>query len=379
MLPQLLASMMLLLAQPANVAKPAVVELFEDDAEALIRQLNNDGGGDPGLATPEWRDVYSGVGCVRVTPLQRFSSRLPGWNYPIVEKPQAGQYRYLRFAWKRVDGAGIMLQLHSNGSWNQRYLAGVRSNQTATWGPMLSVNDKAPTEWTVVTRDLFKDFGPMTLQGLAFTPMDGGGTGLYDHFILGATIEDLDRASADAFGKTPLKTPLTLLQLGELWDDLAKRQVKPAGAAVRKLLAGRKESVPYLATMLRAKKPTQDAVKIGRWIEDLGDEDFATREGAFRSLNQVGDPAIPHLQAAKARKLSQEHLGRINELLRIRGAADGTITSDQLRMLRAVRVLEWSQSPEALRALKDLAKTSPDEVLAPDIRAAHARLAKALK
>ena len=38
----LLLSPAMLLAQP--VAKPAVVELFEDDADGLIRQLNNDGG-----------------------------------------------------------------------------------------------------------------------------------------------------------------------------------------------------------------------------------------------------------------------------------------------------------------------------------------------
>jgi hypothetical protein len=365
---------------PLARAQQAAVELFEDDADALIKQLNNDGGGFAGSeATREQRDVYSGVASIRVTPFQRFSARLPGWTYPIVEKPRAGQYRYLRFAWKRVDGPGIMIQLHSNGIWNQRYWAGKRSNQTLTWGPMIAITDKNPSEWIVVTRDLFKDFGPITLQGLALTPMDGGGSGLFDHFYLGATIDDLDRASADAFGKTPLKTPLTLLQLGELWEDLARGETAPAGKAVRRLLAGRRESVPYLATMLRTKRPQQDVAKIARWIDDLGDEAFGTREAAYRALDQLGDTAIAPLQAARPKAKSQEHRGRIEELLKNRGVLDGTLTSEQLRLIRAVRVLEWAQTAEALQALEALTKAPPDDAILADIQAAQGRLARMLK
>jgi hypothetical protein len=358
----------------------ASVELFEDDADALIKQLSNDGGGFDGAeATRELRDVYSGVASIRVTPFQRFGSGIQGWNYPIVEKPQAGQYRYLRFAWKRVGAQGIMIQLHSNGSWNQRYLAGARSKQTLTWGPMLVLPDNNPIEWSVVTRDLFKDFGPMTLQGLALTPMDGGGFGLFDHFYLGATIDDLDRASADAFGKTPLKAALTLLELGELWEDLARAETAPSGKAVRKLLAGRKESVPYLATMLRTKPQQLDVAKITRWIDELGDEDFGTREAAYRALDKLGAPAIQHLQTARPKAKSQEHRGRIEELLKKRDALDGKLTSDQHRLIRGVRVLEWAATAEALQALETLTKAPPDHVVLPDIRAARERLAKVLK
>ncbi len=359
---------------------PAVVELFEDDADGLLKQLGGDDGALAGSAAKrEQRDVYSGVASIRVTPFQRFSPNLKGWNYPIVENPQPGQYRYLRFAWKRVEGPGIMIQLHSKGIWNQRYLAGMRSKQTMAWGPVLAISDKSPSEWTVVTRDLFKDFGPLTLQGLALTPMDGGGSGLFDHFYLGATSADLDRASADAFGKTPLKAPLTLLELGELWEDLAKREILPSGTAVRKLLAGRKESVPYLATMLRTKRPKQDIAKIARWIDELDDEDFGTREAAFHALDKLGDPAIAHLRVARSKAKSQEHRGRIEELLKNRGALDGGLTSEQLRVVRAVRVLEWAATAESLKALEAMTKMPPDDVVSADIRAARDRLAKMLK
>src|SRR5436853_5879466 len=84
----------------AIAAHAQAIELFDDADDAFLKQFNNDDGG---LANTqisrEQRDVYSGVASIRVTPFQRFTSRLQGWNFPIVEKPQAGQYRYLRFGW----------------------------------------------------------------------------------------------------------------------------------------------------------------------------------------------------------------------------------------------------------------------------------------
>ena len=370
-----------LVAQPAS--DRAVVELIEDDSHALITKLNNDGSVDATQIRQEFRDVYSGVSSIRVTPFQRFSTSIPGWNYPVVEKPEPGQYRFIRFAWKRIgkpdQTVGIMIQLHSNGSWNQRYYAGERSPLTSTWGAMLQIDPNVPTEWTVVTRDLFKDFGPMTLHGIALTPMDNGVAGLFDHVYLGRTLEDLDRASADAFGKTPLKEPLTLLQLGELWDDLGKGDVKVTGAAVRRLIAGRKESVPYLAKMLRVKGGAGDTKTIARWIAELDNEEFPIREAAFRALDSLGDATIGPLQEAKAKARSVEQRNRIETLLKNRGAVDGELTTEQRRLIRAIRVLEWSGLPEALTALDALAKDAPDAAILPDIRQAHERLAKTRK
>jgi hypothetical protein len=40
----------------------------------------------------------------------------------------------------------------------------------------------SPANWTVVTRDLWKDFGDFTLTGLAPTPM--GGPALFDRIEL---------------------------------------------------------------------------------------------------------------------------------------------------------------------------------------------------
>ena len=62
-------------------------------------------------------DKFSGEMCLRVTPLQRFNAKLPGWDYKIRENPGAGEYRYLRFAWKTQAGDGVLIELAAGGAW----------------------------------------------------------------------------------------------------------------------------------------------------------------------------------------------------------------------------------------------------------------------
>jgi hypothetical protein len=165
----------------------ATVELFEDHHNLLLAQLIHE----DGPAAAEMNDKFSGTASIKVQPSQRYNPHIAGWAFPIAEKPEMGQYRYIRFAWKKAGGNGIMLQLHTNTrGWENRYCAG---KNVVGWGA-LQVDDKSPGEWTVVTRDLFKDFGnaPFLLHGIALTPMDGT-AGYYDHIYLGRSIEELDK------------------------------------------------------------------------------------------------------------------------------------------------------------------------------------------
>jgi hypothetical protein len=357
-----------------NEGPPAVVELLEDDTARLIAQLS---GADAGARIDrDFRDFYSGVCSVRVTPFQRYHPQPRGWDFVIAEKPGPKQYRYLRFAWKRVGGAGTMIQLHnSNNSWNQRYFAGRRSPQTAGWGPAIAVSDAVPTEWVVVTRDLFKDFGPMRITGLALTPMDGGSAGLFDHFYLGRTVEDLDRASAAAFGKTARREPLPPAALEKLWRDLASEDVAAAGQAVRTLAAGRRDSVAYLRQRLREVRPAAGGKQIRAWLADLDHNTFRVRESASRALDRLGEAAVPWLQRAAAAPQSPESQRRVQELLRKRAAEqEGKLSPERARLLRAVRVLEWAGTVAARRALEELADNAQAGVVAEDARQALARL-----
>jgi hypothetical protein len=176
---------------------PPLIELFEDDTTSLIDNLNNNGGNDASVAARQERAPYSGTAALSVTPFQRYNRAMPNWRFRIVENPGPGEYRYLRFAWKRTDGPGIMLQLFAlSGGWQHRYYAGALSDEVKGWGAMIRVADEAPRQWEVVTRDLFQDFGAKTITGIGLTALDGGGEAHFDHIYLGRTIEDLDRAAA---------------------------------------------------------------------------------------------------------------------------------------------------------------------------------------
>ena len=170
---------------------PALYKLFEDEPSFLT--LLSEGGGQ---ATLETADRYAGQAAVKITPDQKFRAKLPGLGVKIAENPGEGEYRYLRFAWKKRGGANILLQLNANGAFGPlagaatpayRYEAGAANPYKAA---AIKLDEKLPGGWTAVTRDLFADFGAFSLDGLAFTASDGEAA-LFDHVYLARTAEDL--------------------------------------------------------------------------------------------------------------------------------------------------------------------------------------------
>jgi len=168
--------------------KPLVI--FEDQVEFLA-QLNQGGGQASLIADAK----FSGLASIRVTPDQRFNPALAGLNVRIREFPGPGEFRYLQYAWKKQGGQSICLQLNHDGQWGPveknpakfRYHAG----PTEVYGASVAVDDKLPAEFTLVTRDLFADFGEFTLNGLALAAVDGE-FGLWDHISLGTKPEDFE-------------------------------------------------------------------------------------------------------------------------------------------------------------------------------------------
>lgn len=177
--PQAVADLLGYLRQLGSAGPGPVLTLFEDDPAFALALHEGDGTVE---VTPE--DVHTGSRALRVTPPQRFSARIAGWDYPIMENPGPGQYRYLRFAWKAPETTGVMLELAAAGQWPQaddevrRYHAGRNSTGWAA----RSVSDHSPSEWTVVMVDLWQDCGEFTLTGIAPTAM--GGPALFDSIQL---------------------------------------------------------------------------------------------------------------------------------------------------------------------------------------------------
>jgi putative membrane-bound dehydrogenase-like protein len=169
--------------EPADVAHviawlrtPANRRVLADDNPAFAEALN-DGAGTAEMVST---DAFRGARALRITPPQRYSPHIAGWAFRIRENPGPGEFRYLRFAWKSEGASGVMLELADHGHWPRaeqpqfRYYAG----QNATGWQAVEVSAEAPTLWTVVTRDLWQDFGDSVLTGIAPTAM--GGPALFD-------------------------------------------------------------------------------------------------------------------------------------------------------------------------------------------------------
>ncbi len=168
----------------------SLLPLFEDERNFAARLT--EGGGQ---VTVNEDDRYSGLMSLQVTPDQRFRTQLPGLDVAIKEHPGPGEYRYLRFAWKKPAGKNVMLQLHANGNWGPlladegpafRYQAGASRPDVKA----LQVSEELPGEWVVVTRDLFADFGEFQLDGIALTPGDDGEAAYFDHIYLAKEEDD---------------------------------------------------------------------------------------------------------------------------------------------------------------------------------------------
>lgn len=214
-------------SRPLNVLSPPPPQahvLFEDQP-AFPAQLNQG----QGAAVLEAGDKHAGTHSVKITGARRGNPTVLG-QLKIRRQPGPGEFRYLQFAWKKPDGQSIGLQLAHDGvfgpsvspakfqerlflsispvasrvnhpntivpalsalleqSPSYRYHAGQRPKNYAASIP---VNAQLPKGWTLVTRDLYADFGAFTLTGLSLDAEDGAGA-LFDHIRLGRFPSDLE-------------------------------------------------------------------------------------------------------------------------------------------------------------------------------------------
>jgi hypothetical protein len=318
-----------------------VVELFEDDADGLIRALTHEHSY-PGQAHVETVEVFSGRRSIRITPVQRQNPALPGWSFRIAEKPGPGEFRYLRFAWKANGCAGIMFQLHDDQYYNVRYAAGENRYGWAT----KFVANRPPTDWTVVTRDLFADFGPISIHGMSLSAFDG--QAYFDHAYLGRTVADLDRINANGLAPAGRVTPA---DLDRLWEELGGTSARRAYAAKWRLVAAGDQAASILFEKLTRAPTGPTAEDVRRWILELDADDFRVREAATVALAAQLEVAASALEAARG-SASPEVRARAAKLLSARAGR----TTEADRAERAMQVLEFIEGPAGARALQSLAR-----------------------
>ncbi|MGI8977765.1 MAG: hypothetical protein ACR2FY_00925 [Pirellulaceae bacterium] len=281
--------------------------------------------------------------------MQRYEPGIPGWEHRIREQPKPGEFRYLRFAWKCRGCTGIMLQMHDLTDWHIRYTAGGNKHGWMTQ----FVSDKPPSAWTVVTVDLFKDFGERTIRGMALTCFDGE-AGYFDHIYLGRSIADLDRIDASGLAEAPPRE-WTAEELEEKWREATSQE---AAAAYRGFwtLVHAKPAPRFVTEKLKAMQRSGGAATVKKWLAELDHDDFATREKASENLAAVVDTVADLLEAELARTQSVEVKFRLRNVLAKRAAAGaGPVGSPGTGQLeKAVRILELSRSAQAKEFLTEL-------------------------
>jgi hypothetical protein len=174
---------------------PALYRIF-DEEEAFIDALSE---GEADLQIDQ-KDAEHGSVSLRVHGRDRENAAVPRMALPIRENPGPGEYRFLRFAWKKQGGSRIALHLAREGQFpaadgtviadGLRYQAG--RAESDDYGPAIVLGKEPPGQWQVVTRDLFADFGEFTLTGLRLVCGDGEAA-WFDRISLARRVADFER------------------------------------------------------------------------------------------------------------------------------------------------------------------------------------------
>jgi len=209
--------------------RPGLARLFDEEDD--FPDALQDGEGDATLSTTE---KYTGQRSLKIIGGEASSAVIDGWQFPIREFPQLGEYRYLRFAWKKDGGTGIGLRIGHDGElgipeaqigrqnqirafpaaaaqplrnrkhrsrnprsqelsddrgsrFGYQYDAGTRDADE----PVLRLDKKLPAEWTAAARDIFGEFGAFNLTGLGFDCPDGVSAS-FDQIYVARTQSDFE-------------------------------------------------------------------------------------------------------------------------------------------------------------------------------------------
>jgi WD40 repeat protein/beta-lactamase regulating signal transducer with metallopeptidase domain len=171
----------------------------------------------------------------------------------------------------------------------------------------------------------------------------------------------------------PQLAELPDVAVDSLWGDLADEDAAKALQGVLKLTGAPGQAVPYLAERLKPAAAVESQ-KVEGWIADLESDRFAVRQEASASLLKAGDQVVPALRKVLESQPTIETRKRAEELLdKLTG---GTLTTEQLRLVRAVEALERMGTPEARQVLRTLAQGAPGALPTREAQAALDRLSR---
>jgi WD40 repeat protein len=163
----------------------------------------------------------------------------------------------------------------------------------------------------------------------------------------------------------------TICPFEQLWSNLASDDAAVAFRAACIWRRTGEQGVRQMEARLRPASAESASATVQR-IKELDSDDFHRREKAERWLEARGEKVKEDLQWALEGRPSLEVRHRIRRLLEhLKSQAMARLI---LREQRAVEMLEWTASPEAMRLLALLARGAPEARLTREARAALRRL-----
>jgi WD40 repeat protein len=143
---------------------------------------------------------------------------------------------------------------------------------------------------------------------------------------------------------------LSAADLESCWKGLAG-DARAGYLAIGRLIGSPKQAVAMLTQRLQP-APKGDAQRIAQLIEDLGSDQFKTRDAATKELEKIGEAAGGALEKALTAKVTLEIRQRLERLLEL--LDDSNPGPEKLRQIRAVESLEQISTEEARRLLDRL-------------------------
>jgi WD40 repeat protein len=250
---------------------------------------------------------------------------------------------------------------------DNRFLATVPNEWKSTFDlPEERAHDRLIRVWELASGQLSAAFAlprGNDVLCLAFAP---------DQTALYSGMED-STVLAWSLQPQPKESALSPAHLEALWADLANADARRAFQAMQHLRSFAPQTTPFLIRQLRPAHA--DAPRLRRLIQDLGHDEFARRDTAYKELDRLAGLAEPALRWALDDDLALEARRRI-DLLLAKLPRRTTKAPEHLRALRAVAVLEWSDTRESLEGLKILAQDAPTTWAAQAAQAALANLGR---
>ena len=182
---------------------------------------------------------YIYVGCGK----KGHEAHLTGLDIKVRKNPSAGQYRYLSFAWIKWGGEQIAIKFDvapRNGgkgkTYDYTYYAGTATpdNEFAvTKG--LQVDKTKPGNWTVMSRDVWNDFGDCDITGITFICPERRDAG-FDELMFAQTEAGL--ANAPKVLPSEVATPQSVAEeedayLLEEWAEAEENEAEAADDGVK--------------------------------------------------------------------------------------------------------------------------------------------------